>query len=292
MTTQAVKDKGAEHSRHELLARRIVSYVVLAFLCFLCLFFFYVLIINATRNHYQIQRGFSFLPGKSFMTNLKNVLADANIPILSGIKNSLVIAALSAILSIYFSALTAYGVHAYDFKLKKIASAFIILIMTMPTQVSALGFLNLMDKMKLTNTLWPLILPSIAAPTVFFFMKQYMDSSLPRDIIDAARIDGSGEFHTFNAVILPILKPAMAVQAIFSFVGAWNNYFIPALIINDAKWKTVPILVAQLRSADFLKFDMGKVYMMITIAILPVMIVYLLLSKYIVRGVALGSVKG
>ena len=79
---------------------------------------------------------------------------------------------------------------------------------------------------------------------------------------------------------------------IFSFVGAWNNYFIPALIINDAKWKTVPILVAQLRSADFLKFDMGKVYMMITIAILPVMIVYLLLSKYIVRGVALGSVKG
>ena len=146
MTTQAVRDKGAEHSRHELLARRIVSYVVLAFLCFLCLFFFYVLIINATRNHYQIQRGFSFLPGKSFMTNLKNVLADANIPILSGIKNSLVIAALSAILSIYFSALTAYGVHAYDFKLKKIASAFIILIMTMPTQVSALGFLAFDDE--------------------------------------------------------------------------------------------------------------------------------------------------
>ena len=164
--------------------------------------------------------------------------------------------------------------------------------MTMPTQVSALGFLNLMDSMKLTNTLWPLILPSIAAPTVFFFMKQYMDSSLPRDIIDAARIDGSGEFHTFNTVILPILKPAMAVQAIFSFVGAGNNYFIPALIINDAKGKTKPILVAQLRSADILKFDMGKVYMMITIAILPVMIVYLLLSKYIVRGVALGSVKG
>ena len=133
MTTQAVRDKGAEQSKHELLTRRIVSYLVLAILCFLCLFFFYVLII--------IQRGFSFLPGKSFTTNLKNVLADANIPILSGIKNSLLVAALSAVLSIYFSALTAYGVHAYDFKLKKIASAFIILIMTMPTQVSADGVL-------------------------------------------------------------------------------------------------------------------------------------------------------
>ncbi len=164
--------------------------------------------------------------------------------------------------------------------------------MTMPMQVSALGFLRLMDNMHLTNTLWPLILPSIAAPTVFFFMKQYMDSSLPKELIEAARIDGSGEFHTFNVIILPILKPVVAVQAIFSFVGSWNNYFTPALIISDAKWKTVPILIAQLRGADFLKFDMGKVYMMIALAILPVIIVYLILSKYIVRGIALGSVKG
>ena len=149
-----------------------------------------------------------------------------------------------------------------------------------------------MDAFHLTNTLWPLILPSIAAPSVVFFMKQFMDSSLPKDIIEAARIDGSGEFQTFNRVILPILMPGMAVQAIFSFVASWNNYFIPALIIDDAKMKTMPILIAQLRSADFLKFDMGKVYMMIFIAILPVMIVYLCLSKYIVRGVALGSVKG
>ena len=253
---------------------------------------FYVLIVNATHNNFTIQQGFDPLPRGSFGVNFFNTTHDANVPILTGLRNSLIVSAACAALSVYFSALTAYAIYAYDFKLRKLAFTVILLIMTMPTQVSALGFLNLMDSMKLTNTLWPLILPSIAAPTVFFFMKQYMDSSLPRDIIDAARIDGSGEFHTFNTVILPILKPAMAVQAIFSFVGAWNNYFIPALIINDAKWKTVPILVAQLRSADFLKFDMGKVYMMITIAILPVMIVYLLLSKYIVRGVALGSVKG
>lgn len=291
MTTQAVKDKGAEHSRHELLARRIVSYVVLAFLCFLCLFFFYVLIINATRNHYQIQRGFSFLPGKSFTTNLKNVLADANIPILSGIKNSLVVSAFSAILSIYFSALTAYGVHAYDFKLKKIASAFIILIMTMPTQVSALGFVQLMGKMNLKDSLLPLFLPSIASPAVFYFMYQYMQASLPLEVIEAARIDGSSEFGTFNRIVLPMIKPALAVQAIFTFVGAWNNYFTPALILNSANKKTLPILIAQLRSADFLKFDMGQVYMMIALSILPVIIVYLFLSKFIIAGVAVGGGK-
>ena len=138
----------------------------------------------------------------------------------------------------------------------------------------------------------PLILPSIAAPTVFFFMKQYLDASLPMEIVEAARIDGAGEFYTFNKIVLPIMKPALAVQAIFSFVASWNNYFIPALVLDSADKKTLPILIAQLRSADFLKFDMGKVYMMVAIAILPVIIVYLLLSKFIVRGVALGGVKG
>ena len=258
----------------------------------ICLFFFYVLIINSTRTHFEIQKGFSLMPGKSIITNFRNVLTDANIPVVSGIRNSLLVSACSAALSVYFSALTAYGIYAYNFKFKKAAFALILLIMTMPTQVSALGFLQLISKMGLKNSFIPLIVPSIAAPTVFFFMKQYLDASLPMEIVEAARIDGAGEFYTFNKIVLPIMKPALAVQAIFSFVASWNNYFIPALVLDTADKKTLPILIAQLRSADFLKFDMGKVYMMVAIAILPVIVVYLLLSKFIVRGVALGGVKG
>lgn len=271
---------------------RAACYLVLAVLCFLCLFFFYMLLINASRNTYQIQQGFSFLPGKSFVVNLKNLLKNANIPVLSGIYNSLVVSALTALLASYFSALTAYGIYAYDFRFKKAAFTVILLIMMMPTQISAVGFVNQMQAMGLRNSLIPLFLPSIASPTVFFFMKQYLDSNMPMEIVEAARIDGSGEFHTFNTIVLPIMKPAMAVQAIFTFVTAWNNFFIPALLIDKADKKTLPILIAQLRSADFLKFDMGQVYMMVTIAIIPVIIIYLILSKYIVRGVALGGVKG
>ena len=275
-----------------LTARRAWCYLVLVLISFLCLFFFYVLIVNATHNNFTIQQGFDPLPRGSFGVNFFNTTHDANVPILTGLRNSLIVSAACAALSVYFSALTAYAIYAYDFKLRKLAFTVILLIMTMPTQVSALGFLNLMDSMKLTNTLWPLILPSIAAPTVFFFMKQYLDASLPMEIVEAARIDGAGEFYTFNKIVLPIMKPALAVQAIFSFVASWNNYFIPALVLDTADKKTLPILIAQLRSADFLKFDMGKVYMMVAIAILPVIIVYLLLSKFIVRGVALGGVKG
>ena len=271
--------------------RTVVAWIVLIILTFLCLFFFYILIVNATRNHAQIQKGFSFFPGHSFMRNLHNVLNDANIPVLSGIKNSLIVSALSAALATYFSALTAYGLYAYQFKLRKAAFVFIMLILVMPTQVSALGFINLITKMGMINTLYPLFLPSIAAPAVFYFMYSYMQSSLPLELVEAARIDGCGEIKTFNRIVLPIMKPALAVQAIFAFVQSWNNYFIPALVLSENSKKTLPILIASLRSADFLKFDMGKVYMLITIAIVPIIIVYIALSKYIVAGVALGGVK-
>ena len=271
--------------------RTVLAYILLLILTFLCLFFFYILIVNSTRSHAQIMKGFSAVPGKAFIVNLKHVIHDANIPVLSGIKNSLIVSAGAAALATYFSAMTAYGLYAYSFKFRKAAFIFIMLILVMPTQVSALGFMRLMDNMGLLNTLWPLILPSVAAPAVFYFMYSYMQSSLPMELVEAARIDGCSEFRTFNRIVLPIMKPAIAVQAIFAFVQAWNNYFIPALIISDNKKKTLPILIAALRSADFLKFDMGKVYMLITIAIVPIIIVYILLSRYIVAGVALGGVK-
>lgn len=281
----------APSMRPGLIAYRIVAYTFMVFICFLCLFFFYMLIINTTRTHAEIQKGFSMLPGHNFLNNWKSLMANQELPVFRGIFNSLVVSAGSAVLATYFSALTAYAIHAYDFKLKNFAFKFILLIMTVPTQVTTLGFLDLIRDFKMMDTYWPLILPSIAAPTVFFFMKQYMDSVLPLEIVEAARIDGSGEFYTFNTIILPIMKPAIAVQAIFTFVSSWNNYFVPALVITKKDLKTLPILIAQLRSADWLKFDMGQVYMMIALSILPIIIVYLFLSKFIIAGVAFGGGK-
>lgn len=271
--------------------RSILAHTVLILLSFMCLFFFYVLIINATRSHADLQKGFSALPGKYFFTNLKNVANDGSFPMFRGILNSLIVSGCSAALCTYFSALTAYGLYAYDFKGKKVAFTFIMAILVMPTQVTAMGFLKLVTNMGMYDSLLPLIIPSIASPAVFYFMYSYMQSSLPISLVEAARIDGSGEFKTFNHIVLPIMKPAIAVQAIFTFVGSWNNYFVPALIIQSKNKMTVPILVATLRGADYMNFDMGKIYMMITVAIVPIIIIYLLLSKYIIAGVTLGGVK-
>lgn len=272
-------------------ARRAIAYTVLILISFLCLFWFYVLFINATRSNGELTKGFTPLPSSHMLENWKNLLA-GTLPVWNGLFNSLFVATCSAVLSTYFSCMTAYAIHAYDFKLKKFMFTFILMVMTIPTQVVALGFIRQMSDMGLENSFIPLIVPTIAAPVTFFYMKQYMESTLPLSLIEAARIDGSGEFRTYNSIVIPLMKPAIAVQAIFTFVSSWNTYFTPALLIHDEKKKTLPILIAQLRSADFLKFDMGQVYIMIAFAIFPVIIVYLLLSKYIVQGVALGSVKG
>ena len=272
-------------------ARRALAYIVLVIMSFLCLFWFYILFVNATRSKGELTQGFTLLPSTHLIQNWKGVMA-GTLPVVRGMINSLVVATCSAVLCTYFSTMTAYAIHVYDFKLKKFMVTFILGIMTIPTQVTALGFIQLVADMKLEDNFIPLIIPAIAAPATFFYMKQYMESALPLSLVEAARIDGSGEFRTFNSIVLPLMKPAIAVQAIFTFVANWNNYFTPALVLHDDKMKTLPILIAQLRAADFLKFDMGQAYVTIAFSIFPVIIVYLFLSKYIVQGVAMGSVKG
>ena len=121
--------------------------------------------------------------------------------------------------------------------------------------------------------------------------QQYLQAFLSKSLVEASRIDGCGEFRTFNTIVIPIIKPAIAVQGIFAFVSSWNNYFLPALVINSKSRKTIPILIAQLRAADYMKFDLAQVYMLIFIAIIPLLIVYLLLSRQIIGGVTLGGVK-
>ena len=279
-------------AKRQLMLSRFVVYVILVFLSVLCLFSFWMLFVNASRSNGDLQGGFRLLPSNYFFINLKNAWTDASINIPRGMLNSFIVAAATSVLATYFSALTAYGIHAYDFKLKGVAFTFIMAVMVIPNQVAATGFYQMCVKLGWTNNYIPLILPGVAAPVVFFYMKQYMESVLPMEIIDAARVDGSGECRTFNTIILPMLKPALAVQLIFNFVQSWNNYFMPALLLDKAEMKTVPLMIAQLRSADYSKFDMGKVYMFILLAILPVVVVYICLSKFIIKGVTAGSVKG
>jgi len=277
-------------------------------LTLVCLVPIYILIVNSTHTHTALSENPSrFFFGGALFSNLNTLLnklpADAGkaltrvarqysgtFTIGRGYLNSLIIAGCTTGLTVFFSAMTAYGIVVYDFKLKSAAYTFIIGVMMIPVQVSSAGFVRFMYSLGLINNFIPLIIPAIAAPAVIFYMHSYMKSSFPLAIVEAARIDGCSEFRTFITISIPMMKPAIAVQAIFAFVANWNNYYTQNMILKNDNMKTIPIMVSNVLAFDK-NVDYGVNYLCITLSILPIVIVYFALSKYIVGGVALGGVK-
>ncbi len=274
--------------------KSLLRTLVCVFFCAISLGPFLLLVMNATRTSDAIKAGISLIPSTHLLENWKNLLIKQNgmqITLQRAALNSLLITVPGTFCAVYFSAMTAYGIHAYDFKLKKVAWAFIMAIMMVPNQITIIGFYRFMLKMGLVDTYVPLIVPAIASPAVVFFMKQYMESTLSIEMVEASRIDGSGELRTFNRIIMPIMKPAVATQAIFQFIAQWNNLFTPTIMLTTDSKKTLPMFV-QLLSSNQFRTDYGVVYVGLFVTIIPLVVVYLILSKYIVAGVALGGVKG
>ena len=274
---------------------KLIRYIICVLLCFLSIFPFFILIINSTLTSFDILSGIHLLPGKEFGNNFHRVMsatvATSGVNAFSAMFHSLIVTVPTTILQIYFGSLTAYAVTAYKFKGRNFIWGFIYAIMMIPTQVSVVGFIKLCKITNLYETYWPLIIPAIAAPTTVYFMKQYMETGLSLEIIEAARIDGSGEFRTFNTIVLPLLKPAMATQAIFAFVASWNNLYIPSLVLGTAREKmTMPMYVEALKANDKER-DWGQIYCGLFLTVLPILVMYFFLSKYIIAGVALGGVK-
>ena len=272
-------------------ALKIVIYVVCICLAILSILPFWIMIVNATRSTTQIQQhAISMIPSGYMMRNLSILLGKSFNPMV-GFMNSLIISACSTGIAVYFSTMTAYGLVVYDWRLRRPFFSFIMAVMMIPAQVTMIGFYQMVYRIHMTNQLSMLILPALASPAMVFFMRQYMMPALSLEIVQAARIDGAGEFFIFNKITLPIMKPAIATQAIFSFVSSWNNLFTPLVLLTNKEKYTMPIMVSLLRG-DIYKTEYGSVYLGLALTVLPLIIVYLLLSKYIIAGVALGGVKG
>ena len=287
--SNTLTEKSKSYSR-ALAAEKAIIYIVCIFLCVLSIFPFLVMFVNSTRDNYAIQQGMSLIPGDRLLANLDTLNNRQNFDVLQGMRNSLFISSMTTILALYFSTMTAYGLVVYRFKGRQLAFTFIMVVLMIPTQVSIVGFFTFMFKLGLVNTYVPLIVPAIASPSLVFFMRQYMLAGLPLEIVEAARIDGSSELNTFNTIAMPIMKPALATQAIFTFVNSWNKLFEPTMIISSQSKYTMPMLVSLLKSDRF-RTDYGTVYLALSLTVLPLFVVYFALSKYIIAGVALGGVK-
>lgn len=272
-------------------AFRAFIYAVCILLAVMSLFPFIIMFINATRSTFEIQQsGISLAPSSYLVSNYK-ILTGKTFDPLKGFMNSVIISTGATALCVYFSTLTAYALVAYSWKLRQPFFTLILGVMMIPAQVTSIGFYQFMYRIGMTNNRLALILPAIAAPATVFFMRQYMLASLQLELVDSARIDGSGEFHTFNRIILPIMKPAIATQAIFTFVSSWNNLFLPLILLTNSDKYTLPIMVSLLRG-DIYRTEYGAVYLGLALTVLPLFVTYFMLSKYIIAGVALGGVKG
>ncbi|GGG72201.1 carbohydrate ABC transporter permease [Paenibacillus radicis (ex Gao et al. 2016)] len=268
---------------------KTIIYIVCIALSLLSILPFWIMFVNATRSTPEIQSGLSLLPSIHMMTNLDVLLSKSFDP-LKGFFNSLIISGFSTLCAVYFSSLTAYALVVYNWKMRQPFFTFIMCVMMIPAQASAIGFYQFMYQLHWTNNFLPLILPSIAAPAIVFFMRQYLLATLSIEMVEAARIDGSGEFYTFNRIVMPIMVPAIATQAIFAFVASWNNLFLPLILLTQKDKYTLPIMVSLLKG-DIYKTEFGSIYMGLSLTVLPLFVIYFLLSRYIIAGVALGGVK-
>lgn len=269
--------------------KKSILYILLIALAVLCLLPLLLMIVNATRSGNEIMTSFSILPGKSLAANWKVVMDNLNIA--RGFANSLFIAILSTVLVSYFSALTAYGFAFYKFKGNKIIFTVILIFMMIPSQLGLLGFYDLMTKMKLIDSYIPLIVPSIAAPGTVFFLRQYVLSVMPKSVLEAPRIDGAGEFYIFHKIALPIMAPGIATMAIGAFIGSWNSYLMPLILLNSSKKWTLPVMVASLNSVKDISTNIGATYVTVAISVVPIIIMFCFCSKYIISSISAGSVK-
>ena len=269
--------------------KRTLIYVFCIALSILAILPFWIMIVNGTRSSQDIQQGVSLIPGANMMKNWR-ILTTKNFDISVGFRNSAIIAFGATVLSVYFSALTAYGFTVYNFKGKKFLYAVVMAIIMIPGQVTSTGFFMFMYQLGLTNNFIPLIIPGIAAAGTVFFFRQYLAANFQISLVEAARIDGAGEFYTYNKIIMPIMIPAMATMGIMAVISNWNNYLTPLMLLSKPELKTLPMMVKELRG-DIYRTEYGSIYLGLTMTALPLLIVYFCFSKYIIAGVAVGGVK-
>lgn len=278
-----------KYSTSALNIKRFVVYITMVLLALIAIVPIWLLLVNATRSTEQINAGISLFPSTHALYNW-HALTSRDFHIQQGFFNSLFLAISTTVLTVYFSSMTAYGLHVYKFKGKRLLWGLILIIMMLPATLSFIGFYQFVARIHLLDSYIPLIIPSIASAATVLFLRQYLQSILSMELIEAARIDGAGEFRTFNTIVLPIIGPAVAAQAIFSFVASWNNFFTPFVIISSTKKYTLPMLVQMLRG-DIYRTEYGGIYLGIAVSIIPIIIFYAFMSRFIISGITMGGVK-
>jgi cellobiose transport system permease protein len=265
-----------------------IVHIVLLIGVFISVFPFYWLTVMATNKTSDILR---FPPkllfGDQLWVNLRHVFD--NINFFQGLYNTVFVAGMYTIGSVFFCALAGFTFAKFNFPGKNILFVSLLLTMMIPAQLSFIPSFIVMAKIGWVNSYQALIVPGLANAFGIFWIKQYCEGSVPDELLEAGRLDGCGQFRLFWHVAIPILRPALAFLAIFNFIGVYNDYLWPLVVINNPQRFTLQVVLSQLNG--IYNTDYGMVMAGTFLATLPLIIIFVIFSRQFISGITDGAVK-
>ena len=285
-------------------AYKIFSIIVLVILAILFLFPLYWIVTGAFKPAQDIYNPKPvWWPTEWVTTNFQNLFKKRTAPLFSifGLEgpaapgafrwliNSVFMAVMAMLLTCITAAMAGYALAKKRFIGRALLFSLIVCAMALPKQVILIPLLKEMSALKLYDTLWAVIFPTVGWPFGVFLMKQFSES-IPGEILEAARIDGSSEWNTFITVVLPMVKPGIGALAIFTFINAWNDYFMQLVMLASGENYTISLGIATLQAET--SIDMGLLMAGAALASIPIITVFLIFQKYFTQGITMGAVKG
>lgn len=256
------------------------------------------LLISSTKSYADLNSTFGFFVASdlAFLDNVARLLEREGGAFMGWMVNTAIYAVVASVGSAVISTLAGYAFAVYRFRGRRLLLALVMASVFVPATILAVPLYLLLGTTGLSNTLWAVILPSLVNPFGVFLMLIYAQRAIPEELIDAGRVDGAGEIRIFGQIMFRLLAPAFVTVLLFAFVAAWNNYFLPLLVLRDPSVYTVSLGLANWNSLATLPGQGQILYELIitgsVLAILPVMLVFLYLSRFWQAGLSFGSVKG
>ena len=270
--------------RSNIQRRLIPTYIFLIIVSLISVFPFYWMLTAATNTSLEVARG-KIVFGSHAAENFANLLAQQNL--WGALKNSFLYAGVQTIIALLICSLAGYGFELYHDKYKDLLFSILLLAMMVPQVATIIPLFKMVSKMKLLNTVWAFILPSISTPFLIMMVRQN-SRSFPIDIMEAARIDGLSEFKIFFKMYMPVMKATYAAAAVITFMNAWNAYLWPKVVMSDNRAQTMPMLIANLAAGYTV--DYGMLMMGVLFCSCPTMIIFFILQKQFAEGIT-GAVK-
>ena len=272
-----------------LIPQRLIAYGIVAIGAVLMLGPFYFMFVFATHTNREI---LSMPPplwfGSAFLDNLDQLLR--SLPhFWKNVGWSVYVALMSTGLNLFFCSLAGFAFAMYDFKWREGLFAMVMATMLLPSFVGMIPTALTMSWLEWMNQPRALYVPGAVGALGIFMMRQYIESAIPRELIDAARIDGCGEFAIYWRVVLPLIGPALGTLGLITFIGSWNNFIGPLIVIRDMEMYTVPLALRSLQGTG--QIPWGAISAGSAIAVLPLLVLFMLASRRLIEGLTAGAVK-